>query len=257
MLMSFEEVYAELSKRNRPRASVMSAPPTSGIGTIRSHAGGPEFEDDGFSSDEEGDDLGDETDDEGHSTPIRRSSLGRPALSLPLQGHKQEPIGSEIPTPIAGTADGRTPVPTPMTARPPFTQSPSPSPTTAEPPALPASASPSSTTALGKGRSTSGFMPKILRRPTLPISLPSSSRRASSSEIVTPTDETAVPTGVANAAAADKPVRPDGKRKKSFKKRDGTGGGFNLSGEHDIVGIVMIEIKGASDLPRLKNSMSF
>lgn len=50
--MAFERVFAELVKRSRP--SLVSAPPTEGIGTLRSHLTGPAYEDDGgISSDEE------------------------------------------------------------------------------------------------------------------------------------------------------------------------------------------------------------
>ncbi|KAJ2973380.1 hypothetical protein NUW54_g12074 [Trametes sanguinea] len=48
-LMDFGEIYSELVKRERP--SLVSAPPTEGIGTIRSNQEGPQFEDDGLSSD--------------------------------------------------------------------------------------------------------------------------------------------------------------------------------------------------------------
>lgn len=45
------------------------------------------------------------------------------------------------------------------------------------------------------------------------------------------------------------------KGKKDGKKKDGKGKGeFNFSPENDILGIVMLEIQGATDLPRLKNS---
>lgn len=48
--MEFSDIYSQLVKISRP--SVVSAPPTEGIGTIRSHEGGPRFEDDGLSSDD-------------------------------------------------------------------------------------------------------------------------------------------------------------------------------------------------------------
>ncbi|TFY52202.1 hypothetical protein EVJ58_g10146, partial [Rhodofomes roseus] len=46
----FSELFSELVKRSRP--SLVSAPPTEGIGTIRSNQIGPEFQDDGLTSDE-------------------------------------------------------------------------------------------------------------------------------------------------------------------------------------------------------------
>ncbi|KAG2062675.1 hypothetical protein BDR04DRAFT_1164798 [Suillus decipiens] len=50
--MAFERVFAELIKGSR--LSLVSAPPTEGISTLRSHLSGPAYEDDGgTSSDEE------------------------------------------------------------------------------------------------------------------------------------------------------------------------------------------------------------
>ena len=42
------------------------------------------------------------------------------------------------------------------------------------------------------------------------------------------------------------------KKKRSKKRSD-----YNFSAANDIMGIVMLEIKGATDLPRLKNSALF
>ena len=62
--MELKDVYSQLVKISRP--SLVSAPPTEGIGTIRSTEGGPRFEDDGLSSDDgesETEDEDDEDDD--------------------------------------------------------------------------------------------------------------------------------------------------------------------------------------------------
>jgi hypothetical protein len=54
---------------------------------------------------------------------------------------------------------------------------------------------------------------------------------------------------------------PTGEKKKGFRKswtgNDSSKTGYHLSAEHDIVGIVMLEISKADDLPRLKNSVYF
>jgi phosphatidylserine decarboxylase len=262
--MSFEEIYFELARRNHPRASVMSGAPTHGIGTVRSHATGRDFEDDGFSSDD-ADDVADDTDDEdGHHansaapTPPNEQSLGRPLLSsLKPPGTSDGLLHEGIATPVPGSS-AQTPIPTPVTARPPLTQSPESSPTTEQAPTLPlpshGSTSSSGGTPGKPERMKSGLIPKILRRPTLPKALTSANllihgRRASSSEAHSPVSE--APT---DGAHSEKPVRPEGKRGKSFRKRQPTAIGYNLGGEEDIVGIVMLEIQGATDLPRLTNS---
>ncbi|RDB18246.1 hypothetical protein Hypma_000605 [Hypsizygus marmoreus] len=50
--LDFDDIYGELVKHSPP--SLVSAPPTAGVGTICSHAGGPDLEDDGgLSSDDE------------------------------------------------------------------------------------------------------------------------------------------------------------------------------------------------------------
>ncbi|RDB30338.1 hypothetical protein Hypma_007052 [Hypsizygus marmoreus] len=57
---NLDEIYGELAKPSRPtfHPSLVLAPPTAGVGTIRSHAGGPDVEDDGGLA------LDDESDDE-------------------------------------------------------------------------------------------------------------------------------------------------------------------------------------------------
>ena len=59
--MELKDVYSQLVKISRP--SLVSAPPTEGIGTIRSTEGGPRFEDDGLSSDDGESETEDEDDD--------------------------------------------------------------------------------------------------------------------------------------------------------------------------------------------------
>jgi len=52
---------------------------------------------------------------------------------------------------------------------------------------------------------------------------------------------------LAGAPAAVPAVK---EKKKNRRKKDG----YSFGSENDIVGIVMLEIKSAEDLPRLKNS---
>jgi phosphatidylserine decarboxylase len=243
---------------------------TAGVGTIRSNAGGPEYEDDGFSSDEnEFEDAHEDfTDDEygggggmstGTSTPLlppsrsqQQASSKKPLLSLPLQDHKQEPLGSEVTTPTADELH----TPVPRTARPPFMSTPSGSPVRTETLAFPPSGSNEAMGSTKPEGHKSGFS-KFIRRPTLPIPLPSGRRtpsRKGTSEstnttATTPVDETSAE----KLERTEKATRPDTKRGKSFGRRKAPGA-YNLAGEDDIVGIVMLEIQGASDLPRLSNS---
>lgn len=77
-LMEYSEVYSQLVKIARP--SLVSAPPTEGIGTIRSHEGGPRFEDDGLSSDE----GESETEDEEDELLVRISKGNFVGLSINL-----------------------------------------------------------------------------------------------------------------------------------------------------------------------------
>ena len=45
------------------------------------------------------------------------------------------------------------------------------------------------------------------------------------------------------------------KKRKFRRSRKAGGGEYHFNPENDVVGIVMLEIKGASDLPKLSNSM--
>jgi phosphatidylserine decarboxylase len=97
--------------------------------------------------------------------------------------------------------------------------------------------------------STSGkkFIPKM----KFPKRLGSKSSTAS-----TPTSTTAsspLPTPTLEAAAAIAATEAPVGEKKSRRKKTGKGG-FQFEGTNDIVGIVMLEIQSAEDLPRLSNS---
>jgi phosphatidylserine decarboxylase len=46
----------------------------------------------------------------------------------------------------------------------------------------------------------------------------------------------------------------DAKQHKKRFRRRGRNDGYQFNAENDIVGIVMLEVEGAKDLPRLRNS---
>jgi phosphatidylserine decarboxylase len=280
---------------------------TSGVGTIRSHAAGPEFEDAGFSSDEDDDavDLG-HTSDEDDSPPVRRSA-GRLALDLDLgsnfevssaepspidptpiarrvpplalRGHQQHGLGvgvvPEEPSPMEPTpiAEQRTPTALRSSPRgtPVLVCSPAPSPgSTAANSAAP-SPTAEKTPTLGvtppapaqppqpqKG----GLIPKILRRPTLPLSLPSSRKFRAGRSASGDDANSDVPPSPLQAPAPGSPLlppqagpsRPKPRRVPTSFARKRQEKGYNLAAENDVVGIVLLEIHSAADLPRLKNS---
>lgn len=88
-LLKFDEVYAELGRRSR--LSLVSAPPIEGVGTIRSHQHGPEYEDDGGISSDEGD--GDE-DEEPNLSPLSH-------VYDPPRSHSLAPIVQPEPRRLA------------------------------------------------------------------------------------------------------------------------------------------------------------
>ncbi|TCD64361.1 hypothetical protein EIP91_004230 [Steccherinum ochraceum] len=278
-LMEFSDVYDELIKLSRP--SLTSAPPTEGIGTIRSHQTGPQFEDDGLSSDDESDD-----EDEDVAGPSGSPSLLK--LFIPAVRSKSSTPTDFMPgkqRSVSASSSGlllsdiRQPQPIPATATSPMT---TPTPTTTQFPAIP----PSMSTTSSNGTITpstpneqpvplapviakpqppskppspaSGFsIPRIFpRRPTstrsssVDSTMVSSTLSSSSGAPQLSTPSTSLP-----GSGTSTPVtpRPKGKFRKSW-----VGGskqaGYNFSaGSNDVVGIVMLEIAKASDLPKLRN----
>jgi phosphatidylserine decarboxylase len=104
-------------------------------------------------------------------------------------------------------------------------------------------------------------MPKIF--PRRQVSTPSTENKPSVT-INLPDDESALtpstptPTLFSPPRAASASPEPTGGKKRPFKKkRSNKRSDYNFSAANDIVGIVMLEIKGATDLPRLKNSALF
>jgi phosphatidylserine decarboxylase len=49
-------------------------------------------------------------------------------------------------------------------------------------------------------------------------------------------------------------ITPGGRRRRPiFRKHKSRGTHYNFSNENDILGIVMLEVQGAEDLPKLRN----
>ena len=169
---------------------------TEGIGTIRSHQHGPEYEDDGLSSDEADGQDGSASDYEDDTDP-------KTAM----------PDGEGVFVPGARSS------------------SPDLTPATPTAPTVPPAHS---------GRSFLPSIPKILirRSPQPTASVPASITTSSSQSSVS--------------------TKTGGKKKRlpgswSGQKSDS----YEFDADNDIVGIVMLEIHGASDLPRWRNSKFF
>jgi phosphatidylserine decarboxylase len=175
---------------------------TRGIGTIRSHQHGPEYEDDGLSSDADG-----EVSDDEDEIELKSSIPVDPNLFAP-RDHSSSPDLTPTPSPTAASL-------------PPTQQS----------------------------RHFLPSIPKILtRRPVLV-------QRTS-----TPSDTSPSPQSQSTSTSRQSSLATPmpGKRKKipgpwHGQKSDT----FEFEADNDIVGIVMLEIHSATDLPRLPNSKSF
>ncbi|EPS93599.1 hypothetical protein FOMPIDRAFT_1055836 [Fomitopsis schrenkii] len=228
--IDYSEVFSELVKRSRP--SLVSAPPTEGIGTIRSNQIGPEFQDDGLTSDE-GDSSDDEEDDSAqpeagpsYTPPLAHLYVPPPALDLTLE----MPASPVLETPTTPTAPGA--------STPPTVKTPTPS----------------------RPGSTFKAIPRIFPRrsnsakpqlesPQTPGASPSHASPPHSPAVSTPGTGTTTPTVTS--------PRPGVASRAKFRKSWGGGANkktdYNFSAANDILGIVMLEIQTAADLPRLKN----
>lgn len=175
----YEALYADILKRRRgAEPSLTSAPPTEGMGTIRLHDSGPQYEDDGLTSDEE----------------------------LDSDGESPE---SSPPTTFPAPLDQASTAAAAQLLQPP----PSPS-----------------------------FFPKVFRRSTSRSnSYDANAIAAAGAEVTTPSSTSSI------TPTAAKPKRPK-LRGWSTKRSD-----YSLGQQQDVVGIVMLEIQGAEDLPKLRN----
>ncbi|OCH86472.1 hypothetical protein OBBRIDRAFT_838129 [Obba rivulosa] len=211
-LMDYTEVYHELDKRSRP--SLVSAPPTEGIGTVRSTSGGPAYEDDGLSTDEG--ELS-ETDEE--DIPLS-SSLNQ--LYIAPISPASEPV-------LASPQPRAAPVEIPSRPTPPSSQK---TPVGHKPPSP----------------SLAFNIPKIF--PKRGANVRSLSMDATKMPVIPPSPSP----GLLSSTPPQTP-RPQTQQQKSKFRKSWTAKktDYNLNAENDVMGIVMLEIQGATDLPRLKN----
>ncbi|KAH0832848.1 phosphatidylserine decarboxylase-domain-containing protein [Lanmaoa asiatica] len=242
-LMGFDDVFRELTKRSRP--SLVSAPPTEGIGTLRSHLGGPAFEDDGgISSDEDDNDSDDDDDDDDIPVPqLSRLYIPPPMIHIdksPRSAHNKTPgtarpspvVDLATPTPVTPTAS-RSKLPKlfvrrpPLSTRPSYEGTPTPTPHTVDVVVPSILVAPPPATATASGRVSPALPPS-------PIPPHFGHRRSASAGSIPTMGTTS---------------------KKRFKRSWATSksADYNFSAANDIVGIVMLDIQGATDLPRLKN----
>ena len=172
---------------------------TQGIGTIRSNQQGPEYEDDGLSSDDADGQDGEASDDD-DETDLKSST----------------PDDSNVFTPQSHSSPDLTPTPSPTAASLPPAQ---------------------------QARYFLPSIPKILtRRPV---------RRTNPPPDTSPSPQ-AQPTSTSRLSSV---ATPTARRKKIPGPWHGhKSGAFELEADNDIVGIVMLEIHSATDLPRLRNS---
>jgi phosphatidylserine decarboxylase len=172
---------------------------TQGIGTIRSNQHGPEYEDDGLSSDDADGQDGEASDDD-DETDLKSST----------------PDDSNVFTPQSHSSPDLTPTPSPTAASLPPAQ---------------------------QARYFLPSIPKILtRRPV---------RRTNPPPDTSPSPQ-AQPTSTSRLSSV---ATPTARRKKIPGPWHGhKSGAFELEADNDIVGIVMLEIHSATDLPRLRNS---
>ena len=186
-----------LASRNPQHGHI---PQTQGFGTIRSHQRGPEYEDDGLSSDEADGQDGEASEDDDETEP-----------------KVSTPDDSDILTPRSfSSSPDLTPTPSPTAASLPPTH---------------------------HARSFLPSIPKILtRRPVRRTSAPPDSSPSPQSQS-------------SSSSRLSSVVTPTTRRKKIPGLWQGQKSGtFELDAENDIVGIVMLEIHSATDLPRLRNS---
>ncbi|KAG9314770.1 hypothetical protein JVU11DRAFT_3853 [Chiua virens] len=235
--MGFGDVFRELNKRSRP--SLVSAPPTEGIGTLRSHLSGPAFEDDGgISSDEDDNDSEDDDDDDIAAPQLSRlyipppviridKSPGLPQETTPVTARPSPAVGSTPPV----TPTSRSKLPKlfirrpPLSTRPSYEGAPTPTPNATDTTVPSISIAPPPATTTGRVSPCP---------PSSPIPPHFGHRRSASAGSI-PTMSTT--------------------SKKRFKRSwaMSKSADFNFSAANDVVGIVMLEIQRATDLPRLKN----
>lgn len=215
---------------------------TEGIGTLRSHLTGPAFEDDGgISSDDDDNDSDDEDEDEDPVPQLSRLYIPPPTIHI----NDKSPGPDQAKTP--GTArpspavESTTPV-TPTTSR-------------SKLPKLFVRRPPLSTRPSYEGAPTP--TPQALDVTIPSISIPPPPATATGSVLPVPPPSPILPhLGHRRSASAGSIPTMNTTTKKRFKRSwaMGKSAEYNFLAANDIVGIVMLEIQGATDLPKLKNS---
>lgn len=209
---------------------------TEGIGTIRSHQSGPEFQDDGLSSDDGESDSGLDEDDVYENATDMFQTVTPP---LPTASPETMKVVDLSPSLVESQT-----TPTPLSAmRTPTLAVAAPQPQ--------------------KMRSPS-FTKKFLRRPSSKRSssvdssmfTPTMSASSSTPNLSTP-GTSAPPSGTVTPTTGSgdsrRPTMNKARFRKSWGAKNTTDYNFSAS-QNDIMGIVLLEIKGAKDLPRLRNS---
>ncbi|KAH6889598.1 phosphatidylserine decarboxylase-domain-containing protein [Coprinopsis sp. MPI-PUGE-AT-0042] len=228
----FEEVYSNFMRRSRP--SLVSAPPTEGVGTIRSHqqrSTHPLFEDDGGLSSSE--DEGSESESESGTDSESESETTLPTPTLP-----------EVPgrpaAPPTLTPSGNVASPPPVVVSPP---------TSVSTPKEPASASST------KESFTAQETKEAPAKPSKSAATSKSSASSSSVSLVAePVSELGVVGGVSSSPEDSSALNSS--KSKKFGRKTKTREArkeYSLGTDNDIVGIVMLEIRSAEDLPKLSN----
>ncbi|KAF9534069.1 phosphatidylserine decarboxylase-domain-containing protein [Crepidotus variabilis] len=251
-LMDFDEIYSELVKRSRP--SLVSAPPTEGVGTVRSSQGGRnDYEDDGgLSSDSEDEDEDEEFVDASDTslpttvTTPQLSDLQIPQTSTPdsypSSGQLKPPeLTVEPTTPETPTADQPTPLPGPETTPKPGQSFVAPTPTSTGGKFNPKNFV----------RKLSGLTSSSSASHPDSVGAPATKRSASRErKVFGRSKSSGTSTTLGESSTPVTPTSPmalgAGKRTKSD---------YEFKGGNDILGIVMLEVQGADDLPRLANMM--
>ncbi|KAI0715741.1 phosphatidylserine decarboxylase-domain-containing protein, partial [Cerioporus squamosus] len=237
-LMDFAEIYSELVKRTR--RSLVSAPPTEGIGTIRSNQEGPQYEDDGLSSDEGETNSEDEDEEAPPATPLANLYIP-PSRSVPgftsEPGSMEPPLSPQTPpTETPATPTPATVVKTPQAVKPlsPGFRIPAMFPRRAS---TPRSLSVDSVTTMATASQTQ------------------TGSSAVGSSVTAPTSGASTPAILSPGSPLPAPVRPTSAAQKSRFRKSWVAKGkdYNFNAANDIMGIVMLEIQGAKDLPKLKN----
>ncbi|KAJ2928704.1 hypothetical protein H1R20_g8360, partial [Candolleomyces eurysporus] len=206
-----------LEKDGTPRPYAWDDPnnKTEGVGTVRSNNGRADFADDGGLSSSDSEDEEDDDEDETFVDAPESEPITLSSSPRPEDGFKSP----DTPTP------GNT-APTPTAAATPQLTTPTP-------------------------RLSTGFIPKMKfpRKLSSKSSSTPTSTSSSSSTPGTPLGASPLPTPILEAA----PIGEKKSRKASGAKKSKSGAEYQFEGGNDIVGIVMLEIQSAEDLPRLSN----